>query len=271
MSIVEPSQARILVVESAPFLHTVLLALLAEEGYFAIGSGSLEQALQELERQAYDLILADLYAGVSKHSFAPAHLLRRRAQPIPLGLITTQTRVLKDPQAAGFAFALSRPLDVSRLFTEIAASLKQPLMDAQQHQAQVLEQFLAAWSLQAWRSMLNLCTEEITCYPSSLFPLPAGTHVQGKLAVLSLATSIRRRYQSLRIETPQVYLRPHGLSARILGYSVEEGKSWRSFSSAALFAFEGERICQIGLPLAYQDWKGLLEPPDAFFSRNVSS
>lgn len=271
MSTSEPSQARILVVESVPSLRTILLALVTEEGYVATGLASLEQTLRELEKQSYDLILADLYAGVSKYSFAPAHLLRRRAQPIPLGLITTQLRVLKDPHAAGFAFALPRPLDVSLLCTEIAAGLKQPLRGEQQRQAQVLEQFLTAWSLQAWRSMLNLCTEGIICYPSSLFPLPAGTLVQGKLAVLGLVTSIRRRYQSLRIEAQQVYSRPHGLSAHILGYTAEVGKGWKSFSGADLFAFEGEHICQIGLPLAYQHWQGLLETSDVFFGGSRSS
>ncbi|HLV99268.1 MAG TPA: nuclear transport factor 2 family protein [Ktedonobacterales bacterium] len=264
MAVSQSSLARLLVVESAPLLREALLSLLIEEGYAARGIASLEEALRDLDEQPYDLILAELFAGASKHSFAPAHVLRRRAHPIPLGLITTQSRVLQAPRAAGFAFAVPRPIDVSLLLTEIATCLQTPLQAEQQAQARTIERFLTAWGVEEWKSMLSLCTEEIIWYSSPLFPLPV-TAVSGKMGVLRLVSDIRRNYQSLRVEAQKVYDRPHGLAARVFGSAAERGRGWQLFSGTALFAFEGERICQIGLPLSYQRWKGLLEPPGASF------
>lgn len=246
MALSESTSADVLVVESNRSLIEALLSLLAEEGYGARGVSSLEEALAEIERQSYALILADLFAGISKHSFTPAHILRRRAQRIPLGLITTQAHVLEQPHLDGFAFALPKPVAAPVLFTEIALCLKRPLSPQEQRQARIVEQFLAAWGFQEWKSLLSLCTNEIICSPSFPFPSTSGRPVQGKMALLALLTSIRRRYHSFRIEVQGIYHRPHGLAVPYIGYVAEFGKGWESFSGTDLFEFTGEQICQIG-------------------------
>src|SRR5262245_40434165 len=98
MGISGPSQSRLLVVTGNYRLRTIISSILAEEGYAFNGVASLEEALTEVAERPYALVLADLYAGASRHSFTPAHILRRRTQPIPVGLLTDQPQVLQQPQ-----------------------------------------------------------------------------------------------------------------------------------------------------------------------------
>lgn len=271
MACSESQPAHLLVVERNHSLREALLPLLAQEGYAVNGVSSLEEALRAVERQSYALILADLFAGVSKHSFTPAHLLRRRAMPTPVGLITDQASAIEQPQPDGFAFLVPRIIEAPLLLTEIAASLNEPLSAEQQRQARVLERFLAAWGTQEWKSLLRLCTEEVVCYPSSLFPSSSARPVQGKLAFLALVTTFRRHYHSFRVEAPGIYLRPRGLAVRYSGCFAEFGSSWEFFGGAELFQFAGERICQIGMEMKHQQWCRLVEAPSAFFGPRQSS
>jgi CheY-like chemotaxis protein len=261
MTFPEPPQARLLVVEEEPFLRDVLVSIFLTEGYLARGVSSLEEALRGVEHQSYDLILADLIAGVSKHSFTPAHLLRRRALATPIGLLTTQPKLLAAPHYAGFAFALPRPVDVSWLLTEVAACL-QPIPGPEHSpHTQIIKRLLEAWSLQEWKSLLDLCTDDMLCYPPSLFLHPSASPLQGKLAFLKLMTSLRGRYQSMRVEIQGVYGRPHGLAVHAHHWVARVGKDWDTFLGTALFAFAGERICQIGIPLSLRQRHALLELP----------
>ncbi len=260
MGLPQPSQARLLVIEGNDALRETMLWLLAEEGYAPSGVSSLEEALAALDRRSYALVLADLSPGVSKQSCTPAHILQRRSQPAPLGLIAAQPSVLEPPQDAGFAFVVSRPIDVPLLLTDVAASLKYPLSSEQQRQAQVVECFLEAWGVRDWRSVLELCTEEIICYPTLLFPGAAGNAIQGKRDFLVVVTALRRRYRSLRIEALGMYARPHGLAVFYRGCFARHGQGWEFFNGAELFEFAGERICQIGTRLSYRQWRSLAEP-----------
>lgn len=266
-----PPAARLLVVERDPSLRAALLALLAEEGYGPSGVSSLEDALAALAQQSFALVLADLFTGHSRHAFTPAHILRRRAQPIPLGLLTTSPLVLEQPQRAGVAFAVAKPVDPTVLLTEIAACLKSPLSELQQRQAQTIQRFLEAWGIQAWRKLVRLCTEEVVCYPASLVWETAGNPARGKLALLARFRQMRLRYHSLRIEAQGICRRPSGLAVRYRGCVAEFGKDWEWVSGVALFAFAGERICQIGSPLEEQPWSSLLESSAAWFGLAGSS
>jgi CheY-like chemotaxis protein len=271
MALSEPQLACLLVVERNQSLREALLSLLAQEGYAANGVSSLEEALREVEKQPYALILADLFAGVSRHSFTPAHILRRRAMPIPMGLITDQASALEQPQPDGFAFVVPRIIEAPLLLAEIAAALNGPFSAPQQRQARVLERFLAAWGTQEWKSLLRLCTEGVVCYPSSLFPSPSARPLQVKLALLPLVAAFRRHYHSFRIEAPEIYPRPHGLAVRYSGCFAEFGSSWEFFGGVELFQFAGERISQIGLDTNHQQWCSLIEVPSAFFGPSLSS
>lgn len=255
------SQTRLLVVQSDYVLREALLSLLAQAGYLPSGASSLEEALAAVEEQPYALILADLFAGMSKHSLTPAHILRRRARPTPLGLITNQQSVLEQPQLDAFAFVLPIAVEVPLLLTEIAACLKLTLDRQQQRQARVLERFLESWGRQEWKSLLALCTEDVICYPSALLSHTAGEPVQGKMALLALVTALRRRYDRLRIEAQGIYRQPRGLALRYSGCVARYGESWEFFGGAELFVFAGERICQIGAARSSQQRRPFITPP----------
>lgn len=84
-----------------------------------------------MEQTTFALILADLPAGKSRHSFTPAHLLRRHTPSTPIGLFIPEQVSPWDERRGVFAFLLAQPLDPTRLLTEMAACLNRPLSAAQ--------------------------------------------------------------------------------------------------------------------------------------------
>jgi CheY-like chemotaxis protein len=258
MEFLDPSPQRLLLVARHRPMRDALLTLSTEEGYVPTGVSSLEEALATLAQQSYSCILADLHVGVSPYASTPAHVLRRRAHPTPVGLLTEQALVLEQWASLGFAFALPLPVDASWLLTEVAASLQYPLSREQQRQARCVERFLRAWGLQAWTNLLRLCADEVLCYPTTLFPQASSAPVQDRLALLGQLRTFRQRYHSMRIEASGIYGRPQGLAVRFSRGTARLGQGWEISSGSALFSFAGERICQIGRPLSEQQQQGLL-------------
>jgi CheY-like chemotaxis protein len=259
------------VVTSQRSRQAALLSLFTEEGYAATCVSSLEEALAALEQRSFVLILTDLHAGVSRHAFTPAQILRRRAKTTPVGLLTTEEAVLEEAPLAGFAFALPFPVEVPYLLTQIAANLHRELSPLEQRQALRITGFLEAWGGKEWTSLLRLCTDEILCYPASLFPQAPGAPGQGKLALLRLVRAFRQRYQSVRLEVEGIFGRPQGLAVSYYIWVARFEEGWEGFSGATLFTFEGEQICQIGKPLDDQQQRGLQGFPGTFLGQSRSS
>lgn len=114
MNTTEKQPPAILVVAPDQELQTILREVLTEEGYVVVAVASLEEASQQIDERAFALILADLFVGPSKHAFTPAHLLRRRAWPTPMGLLSAVPSLSPEAaHAAGFACMISMPFELS--------------------------------------------------------------------------------------------------------------------------------------------------------------
>ncbi|HEV2460452.1 MAG TPA: hypothetical protein VGS80_19020, partial [Ktedonobacterales bacterium] len=165
MSALQTLPSRVLIVEAAPELQDTFRLLLDEEGYEPDIVATLEEALVRVEEVTYGLILADLFAGKSPQTLTPAHVLRRRVQPTPVGLLTTETRSEEEALAAGFAFVVRMPFDLATVLAQIATALDRPLCEEQRRQAPIVERWFAAMEAEDWKALLALCTDDVAYYP----------------------------------------------------------------------------------------------------------
>ena len=242
------SPLRVLVVEAEPALRQALMQLLSEEGYVPSGIASLEEALAAVEETAFELMLADLIAGKSRHSFTPAHILRRHTLSTPMGLLTDEDISPWDKRRNVFAFILSKPIETARLLTEVAACLKRPVSRAQARQAEVLRCFVEAILARRWRRLLSLSTEDMHYYPpGSSFGLTIGP-MQGASAIEAYASSLWQDAPCLRLEVNKIYCRPRGLALRYLRFAPTADDGWAWQEGTQIFQFVGDRISAIGFP-----------------------
>ncbi len=257
-----PSPPHLLVVEADLLARRALLRLLEQDGYTATGVASLEEALIAVDAAPFDLLLADLHVGRSRHSFTPAHLLRRHALPTPLAILTQEAFSLWDKRWEAFAFVLAKPVEGGKLLAEVAACLKHPWSQEQIRQGEVLRRFVAAVRDQAWNRLLGMCTEDVIYYPSAALPWFSVRPLRGLLALRAYAASVWQGVPHLRLEVHEIASRPKGLALRYVSYVATPEGGWTWYANTEVFQFVGERISQIGLPpLAGQAVEGRNQAP----------
>jgi DNA-binding response OmpR family regulator len=182
--------SRVLVVEAEPLLQQALLSLLRTEGYAPFGVASLEEALAAVDEATFAVILADLPAGKSRHSFTPAHILRRHTPSTPLGLLTPERVSPWDKRWDVFAFLLAQPPNPTRLLTEVAACLNRPLSAAQARQAEVVQRLVEVLVTSRWRTLRSLCTPDVRYTPpTALLGVPA-PWLEGQRALTAYTSSV---------------------------------------------------------------------------------
>src|SRR5579862_5919847 len=132
-------QTPILVLEPDGELRLLLAEALREEGYQVSIAASLAEGLSWVETRSCALILADLYVGrYPAGSFTPAHQLRRRVQPTPVGLLMAIPLSAREAQRAGFAFVLGMPFELEDLLSLVAEALQVAFTAAQERRADVV-------------------------------------------------------------------------------------------------------------------------------------
>jgi CheY-like chemotaxis protein len=139
MALLSPAQIRLLIVEPNAEIQALLRVLFTEEGYDARFVCSMQEALPLVDEGLFQLILADLFVGHSKHSFTEAQILRRRAMPTPMALMTTQPLLPDQASHEGFAFLIRKPFDLEELLAAIAHAVECLLTPKQQQQGRLVE------------------------------------------------------------------------------------------------------------------------------------
>lgn len=220
--------------------------LLEEEGYEVIATSSLKDALRQLDRQIFSLALIDLFIGRSPHTFTEGHILRRRAHPTPVGILTTQNFAPEEAAHQGFAFLLREPFEVADLLALVATSINQPLSPEQQRLAAVVRRFFIALQNADWHTITTHCTEDLIYYPATASSDASYTRIQGLSAYLAYAEAARHNMPEARYEHIMMFARPKGLAVRFQVSWASSGDKRQQMTGSTLFHFREERIVQIG-------------------------
>lgn len=130
---------RILIVEEDHALNALLADLLRENGYQTDLVYTLEQALQKVDEQLYDLVLTDHLVEATPRRGDSANLslvrrLRQECFPTPVGLLTAWPVDEQAVERSGFAFVLTKPFDLEEVLQRIADRLNPPFTPGQQQQ-----------------------------------------------------------------------------------------------------------------------------------------
>lgn len=239
-------RSRVLVVAEDHDLRQTLQIVLAEEGFAPVVVSSLGQALAAVTQEPFDLIVANLYVGRAKTSLTPAHIVRRRVFPTPMGLLTTRSPLPPEVEAAGFAFVLPMPFDIDDLMGCIAAALAAEWTAVRERRAQVVRRFFAALEAEDWMSALALCTDQIRYYPPATSPVSSARAMEGKDAYLAYMMCSAQFYPFAQFDELRLYPIPKGLAARYLCRWVTPEDVRERQVGTAIFHFVGEQIAQIG-------------------------
>lgn len=247
MSALAATQCPLLVVEANPDIGDILSLVLAEEGYQIHHASSLEEALVLVDEHMFQLILADVFLVGPGAPLDILQLLRRRAWPIPVALLTTQKLQAEEIKRQGFAFLLPMPFDLEDLLARIAETLRCPLSPEQQRQLQIAERYCLAASARDWETLLSLCTEDVACYPPADALITRSRKMSGKAAFRDYLERCFGSDEQRSIRELAIHVRPKGLGVRyVYAWVASDGQERRGAGHFHLH-FRGEQICQVSL------------------------
>ncbi len=259
MRVAPPVSPRILVVEHDQSVAELLFAFLRGEGYTISLAPSIESALEQMDEQAFHLVLTDLFADNTRRPFSRVRRLLQHAPPTPVGLMTGWQVSPEEARRQGFAFLILKPFDLDLMLTEIAACLNQSLTPEQEQQLQVLEQFFEALNTRNLEALGQTLTEDITYYPPAQVRSSSSARVQGLPEILAYIQASYTRYPNITIDEPLFYPRPKGWAMRYASHWPLPDGSRQSLTGALLFHFRGAKIHQIGIQLNDERWQKLLK------------
>lgn len=239
----------VLVAAADSALQEVLADLLAEEGYAPHVASSLTDALALIDKRAYSIILAEVFTGASPHAWDDAQTLLQCAHPAPVALLVTYARLPEAITRAGFAFIQTMPFEIDELVARVASATERPLTPRQQRWAASARQLCAAVAAADWDALINLCTEDVVCYPSEGAHLTPRPKLDGRNAVRAHFAALVAGCSSVSYADLCFYPRSGGLTARCTAtWTGLDGQRYQAALTARL-RFDGERISQIGLQM----------------------
>ncbi len=251
MNISDKQPPALLIVEGDQELRAILHEALTEEGYTVVAVASLEEASKQIDERAFALILADLFFGHSKYSFTPAHILRRRVWPTPMGLLATAGSLSSEEAlAAGFACVIPMPFDLAEFLAEVAALLKQPLTPEQERQTEVVRDFLEMLVTENWDGLGKLCTPDVLYHPPHASFITSAGRLYGRDALRAFGQAAAARYTQVYFSALSIYARPHGQAARYTSHWTTPAGERLRLPATMLFHFAGDQIRQIGVHMS---------------------
>ncbi len=150
----------LLLVEPDLSTQAEVRTILEGEGYHVTLAANVATAQRYISRQAFELIITELYFRRRQDRFRVVELLRAQADPTPVGILTKAPATASEIQARGFAWYLPKPVEHNALLAQVAASLPFDCSSAQYQQqatcwagcreqarlAPVMSQERAAWN-----------------------------------------------------------------------------------------------------------------------------
>jgi len=263
--------ATILLIEDDPGIREALVLLLDDEGYQTQEATTLQEAHDLIDHGTFDLILTDLLVHDPVAPFASVIHLQERAAPTPVAILSAWQAITADPEAARFAFVMSKPFDLDALLTAVAAALHTSgvLSTEDEQRAQVVRQYFAALSHRDWDTLVSLCADDVVYVLPGASPLSAT--ITGKDAFRAYSEAVFAHFPGARFDHVNIYVTPGGMAARYQSRWLGADQRELQQAGATIFQFSRLLIQQIGVRLANDQLRSLLEsssyPPEENTSR----
>lgn len=236
----------VLIVEDDADLLETVVAALRDYGYDAVGAASLADALAEVEQRTFRLVLCDLFATSARDPLRSVEVLRERAQPIPVGVMTSWKISPETATARDFAFLLPKPFELDDLFARVAEAVRPAISAEHEREVALARDYFDALTRRDWPAVAALCIEDVEFGPLGAATLPPT--LRGRVALAEYIAAALGSFPGARFDELTVYATPRGLSARYtVSWPATDGSSLRRQTGAALFAFDSGRIARIAV------------------------
>lgn len=238
---------RVLLVEDDGDLRATTELALAEQGYDVTSAASLDEALGLLDRATFWLILTDLFATSGVDPLQSVEELRVRAQPTPVGVVTSWRLTDEGVTARGFAFLLPKPYELDDLFSRVASAATGQLPPERAWQEQAARSYFAALNGRDWQALASLCEPDVEYGPHetpSLLP-----SLRQREAFTQHAEQALIRFEGMQFEDVTIYESPQGVAARYTARWPGTDKSERQQSGVIFFGFKEQHIARISVRL----------------------
>jgi CheY-like chemotaxis protein len=239
---------RILLAEQEGSVRELMSTLLHLEGYETDEATTQREAVERLEENSYDLVVADLLtASHQPPSLLNVQQLKQRCHPIPVGIVTGWHIDHEAAKRAGFAFLLGKPFDLDELLQRIAGSLDPPFTAEQARQAHLIRRALQALSAGDWETLRALCAPTLSYYQLTRSGLMTERAFIGLEAYLTYAQRVWSRLPGFRIDQVVILQHLKGLVACYrTSWQASDGARL-SLANSAIYRFRGEHISQLGV------------------------
>jgi two-component system, OmpR family, response regulator VicR len=234
---------RLLVVEDDPDSLEMFSRLLESGGYQVQRCGHAREAIRALEKDTYDLVLADLL--LSSHeidrSWKTIESFVDLSRPAPLGLITGWPVSANEAKRHSVDFVLRKPFGCDDLFDQLAKALNLPDIPAPREA--MLREYFSHLERGRYGALAWLCTEDVV-YRVPGADSKFANEVHGRAELVAFAEATFAAFQDARFEIASMRPLPTGAIVEYVG-SWSDGDVTRSMPGAVMFEFRDDLICRI--------------------------
>ena len=235
----------LIVEDDVDLLETVATAL-RDYGYAVTGAATVTDALAEVEQHTFRLVLCDLFATSARDPLRSVEDLRERAQPTPVGVMTSWKVTSEAAAARGFTFLLPKPFELDDLFARVAEAVRLAISPEHEREAALARSYFEALTRRDWEALTALCTDDVEFGPLGDATLLPTLH--GRAALAEYLAAALSSFPGARFDELAAYTTPRGLSVRYTEtWPATDGSAQRRQTGAAVFGFEGGRIARIAV------------------------
>jgi len=246
--VVPSGVARVLLIEDDADVLATITMLLEMYGFDVVGSATTREARTELERGAFEIVLADLMVDSldpvrSRNDLAQ---LVRLAAPTPVGMFTGYLGKNTPIDEHGLAFTLIKPFPSELLLAKLAAAFESaPVTES--HHARIRDYF-GCLEHADWERLVAGCTVDVVYQLPSDHPR-FGRTIRGRAAFRELAAATFRDFVEPRFTIDAIRPLPRGVIVQFQGSWLARDGTRQSIPGSVLFVFDGDLIAEIGVRL----------------------
>lgn len=244
---------KILLIEDDADTREAMVELLVDEGFVVDTASNVLQALPEVSKKSYSLIVADVWdRGVSR--WEEIDRLVDLADPSPVAACTASRTRPTQAILERLAFYLEKPFAAERLLM-LASEHCGNEENIERYRPQA-EGYFAALTRKDWKALGALCTDDVAYFFPAVHP-KFGRRVDGRDAFLKFSEETFQQFPDVAFEITSIAPLARGV---VVGYRSTWNRasaSPQSVEGAVVLRIEGDKISRIGIRM---DVSQLTEP-----------